>query len=340
MSRGIERVWARDGAGARALAPLSWLFGVAVACRNAAYDRGWLAQRALGLPAVSVGNLTVGGTGKTPVSAWVARWFATRGARPGLLLRGHGGDETLVHGMLAPGTVVVADPDRVAGAARAAAAGARVLVLDDAFQHRRARRDVDLVLVAAEQGGARRLLPAGPLREGRAALARAHALVVTRKSAGREAAEGVAADWAQGRLPTVVMHLEPTALVRGTDGGTMVADTERPLDGLRGLRVLAVSAIGNPAAFEAQLASAGADVEPLRFPDHHPFGAGDAEALARRAREADLVVCTLKDAVKLRSQWPAQAPPFWYLSQAVRVERGAGVLDGLLEPLLAADTPR
>lgn len=348
MSRSVEEIWRRDGLAAQALRPLSWIFGAVVAARNAAYDRGWLEQHALGLPALSVGNLSVGGTGKTPVSAWVAQQVIERGWRPAILLRGYGDDEPLVHRRLTPGAIVVADANRVAAAARARAEGAQVLILDDAFQHRRARREVDLVLVSAEQGGVHRLLPAGPLREGRHALRRAHALVVTRKSASAEEAEGVAAAWSEGvraaggatPLPTAVVHLAPGPLRAGVERAGMAwADTVRPLGSIAGQRVLAVSGVGAPDAFEAQLRGAGGEVASVAFPDHHAFSDAQVAAIARRASEVDLVVCTLKDVVKLGTRWPANAPPFWYLSQAVKVERGERVLADLVARLAPGVTP-
>ena len=143
MSRAIERIWAEDGPAAWALTPLSWIFSTAVAVKNVLYDIGLLRARKLALPAVSVGNLSVGGTGKTPVSAWVAAELARRGARPAIVLRGYGDDEVLVHRALNPGVPVIVDADRVRGAATAKAQGATVVVLDDAFQHRRAARDAD-----------------------------------------------------------------------------------------------------------------------------------------------------------------------------------------------------
>ena len=214
MSHAIERMWAKDSAAAWALTPLSWLFGAATGLRNLCYDLGVLRAIPLGLPTVSVGNLSVGGTGKTPVSAWVAAELIRLGARPAILLRGYGADEQLVHERLNPSVPVIADADRVAGAARARAVGATVLVLDDAFQHRRAARDVDLVLVATEQSGAHRLLPAGPLREGRASLRRASVLVLTRKSASLAEAEAAAARWSgfAGAPPTAILHLKAAEL--------------------------------------------------------------------------------------------------------------------------------
>lgn len=334
MTRLIDRIWERDGLGAAALTPLSWLFGVAAGARNLAYDRGVLSSHALGLPAVSVGNLSVGGTGKTPVAAWVAQELTRRGATPAILLRGHGDDEPLVHERLTPGVIVVADPDRVAGAHRALGAGATVLVLDDAFQHRRARRDLDIVLVAAEQGMARRLLPAGPLREGARALRRAQLLVVTRKTASAADAVDTAARWsaASPGLPSVRVHLAADALLPVTaDLPTAGAGA---LAALAGRRVLAISAIGAPAAFEGQLRSAGAKVESAAYPDHHAFTDVQIAELALRATRADIAVCTLKDAVKLEGRWPRQAPPLWYVSQLVVIEQGERILANLLDRLV------
>lgn len=338
MSHAIERIWAADGPAAWALTPLSWLFGAATATRNLLFDLGLLRSRSLGLPTISVGNLSVGGTGKTPVAAWVAQRLLAAGARPAILLRGYGDDEPQVHRLLTPGIPVIADADRVRGAAAARAQGATVLVLDDAFQHRQAHRDVDLVLVAAEQRAARRLLPAGPLREGKGALRRASLLVVTRKSASRGDAEACAAEWTgfAGAPESAVLALAPRELVAAS------ADEGREplaLSSLRGCAVLAISAIGNPEAFESQLTELGALVTAARYPDHHPFSAADLTALAAGAAPEMLVVCTLKDAVKLGNRWPRQAPPLWYLSQAVEVEYGAASLDRALRRLVPGSTP-
>lgn len=346
MSRLAERVWEANGVASAALVPLSWVYGALTWVRNAAFDAGLLRSHSLALPTVSVGNLSVGGTGKTPVSAWVAQELLRRGHRPAILMRGYGDDEPLVHRQLAPEALVVADPDRVAGARRARAHGATALVLDDGFQHRRARRDVDLVIVAAEQGTARRWLPAGPLRESAQGLRRADALLVTRKSATLAEAEAVAERWSQGvpGITVAVIHLAPGGLRRVADGDSGagesgdVAGSSSTMAGssppaLRGQRVLAVSAIGAPEAFEQQLRAEGAEVEGARYPDHHPFSAADIASLARRGEVAGMVVCTLKDAVKLGARWPRQGPPVWYLSQAVNVERGAEALHGLLDSL-------
>lgn len=334
MSRSLERIWRADRLGSRLLTPLSWLYGAVMATRNALFESGIRRATRLGAPTVSVGNLSVGGTGKTPVAAWVAGELLEMGAKPAVLLRGYGDDEPLVHARLNPSVPVFADPNRQRSAGRAIAEGATALVLDDAFQHRQAARDVDLVLVAAEQGQLRRLLPAGPLRESAMGLRRASLLIVTRKSASLDEAEAVAAAWTafEGAPPTAVAALKPGALMAASLGPE--APPSRPLSDLQGQEVLAVSGIGAPQAFEAQLRALGAEVAGLRYPDHHPFGTDDVAHILPRAEDGQFVVCTLKDAVKLGPRWPRQAPPLWYLSQAVEVERGADALSEALRRIV------
>jgi tetraacyldisaccharide 4'-kinase len=342
LARVAERVWYGADAGAAvaraALLPLEALFRLGASARGALYDRGLVRAQPTALPAVSVGNLTVGGTGKTPVAAALARRLRDAGARPALVLRGVGGDEPRVHALLNPDVPVVVAADRVAGTREAAAAGADVAVLDDAFQHRRAGRVLDLVLVAAERAGARaRLLPAGPYREPPAALRRAHLVAVTRKAASRDAAEARLAELARAApaVPQLLLHLRPDALHAWPGDGGDAAGVPA-LGALAGARVLAVSGIGDPRAFEAQLREAGADVRAAAFPDHHAYDARDTARLARHAGDVDFVVCTLKDAVKLGPLWPRGAPALWYVSQRVIVEQGERVLADALDRLLAA----
>lgn len=337
MSRAVERTWERDGVAVRALTPLSWLFRGIVALRNALYDLGVFRAQRLALPSVSVGNLSVGGTGKTPVAAWVASELLALGAKPAIVMRGYGADEPLVHQRLNPDVPVITNADRVAGAREAQVKGATVVVLDDAFQHRRAARDVDLVLISAEQAGSERLLPAGPLREGRGALRRATAVIVTRKSATLAEAEAVAAEWTgfAGAPPVAIAALSLGELQPAHRG----EGSALPLSVLRNARVLAISAIGNPVAFERQLQTLGAEVTSAAFPDHHPFSAQDAARLAADAASLDRAVCTLKDAVKLAPLWPRGAPQLWYLSQAVEVERGGALIREALRRLVPGAQP-
>lgn len=347
-ARGVEWLWFSPQAGARAarlaLAPFELAYGGVMALRGRLYDHGVLPTRPAPIPAVSVGNLTVGGTGKTPISAWLARELLVRGAKPAVVLRGYGGDETLVHRVLGSGTVVISSADRAAGIEQAAGRGCDVAVLDDAFQHRRAARTADVVLVSAERWSERRhLLPAGPWREPVDALRRASLVIITRKSLGADAARRVAASVARAApgVPTAIVHL---ALHELNSSGTAASPDSLPLDVLAGRRVLALSAIGDPRAFEGQLTALGAVVESRSFPDHHRFTADEVVRLSRTAAELaheggeglPVVVCTLKDAVKLAPRWPRKAPRLWYVSQQPEVESGRAELDALITRTLAA----
>jgi tetraacyldisaccharide 4'-kinase len=287
-----------------ALLPASALWRGAMATREMAYRNGWLATRDLPLPSVAIGNLTVGGSGKTPVAIWVAQHYVSRGLVPGILLRGYGADETLVHQHAVPEARVIADPDRAAGADRALARGAQVLVLDDAFQRLDVRRDLNIAVVSAETTRAVRWpLPAGPWREGLGALERADAAVVTRKRATLEAALMLAADL-QGRVkgPVAIAHLG----LRYVEG--MVSGIRHPASTLAGKRVVAASGIADPDAFVAQTKATGAAVQVATWKDHHDYRDEDVAWLAHAARRADHVVITQKDAVKLRNRWPASVP--------------------------------
>jgi len=272
--------------------------------REAAYRRGWVTTHDLPLPTIAVGNLTVGGSGKTPIAIWIARHFAAQGLKPGILLRGYGGDETLVHRRSVPEAVVVANADRVAGAEAAMAQGAQVLVLDDAYQRLDVRRDLNLAVVAAETTRAVRwAVPAGPWREGVEALDRADALIVTRKRATREAAE-VLADELATRVngPVAIAHLG----LRDLEG--LVSGRRVPASELAGKRVVAAAGIADPDAFVAQVKSIGAQVQVATWKDHHDYRDEDLAWLAHASRRADHVVMTEKDAVKLRDRWPASVP--------------------------------
>ena len=334
----VDRVWESAAIRARvaraALIPPSWLYASVSAARNLAYDLGWLRSRQLTLPSISVGNLTVGGTGKTPVSAFIAARLAELGARPAIVMRGYGGDEPLVHARLNPEIPVVIDADRVRGTGEAREKGCSVVVLDDAFQHRRARRDVDIVLLSADRAGPVRALPAGPWREPLTSLRRATVIIVTRKSASALRARDLLA---QARLfaphaATAIVHLAADRIIGCLSGESL------DLAALRGKAVLAIAAIADPRAFSTQLSDTGARVELATEADHHAYSAADASALARRAARAEFVICTLKDAVKLTPIWPREAPPLWYLSQRVMVESGAAELDAILAALAVAKT--
>ncbi len=324
----IEDVWYGDGVRARlarvALTPAAALYGVVTTLRNLMYDTGVIRTRASPIPVISVGNLTVGGTGKTPFTAYLVHLLRGMGRRPVIVLRGYGADEPVLHERLNPGVRVYASPDRAAGIKLAAAGGADVVVLDDAFQHRRAGRSLDVVLVSAEQWrDDLKILPAGPLRESLAGLRRAHLIVVTSKGADEGRINGVASRVAQiaPRVPVVRADFLMRHLV----------DAQKPerrmsLEQLAGAEVLAVAGVGDPSSFVAQLRAIGAHVTPRMFADHHAYSVAEVALISQKARDHKYVVTTGKDAVKLAPLWPAKAPPLWYVSQAVRITGGESVL--------------
>jgi tetraacyldisaccharide 4'-kinase len=330
--RFVDEIWEGDDAGDRlaraALSPFASLYGGVVKVRGQLYDRGILPSVRSPIPVISIGNLTVGGTGKTPVTSWTAQRLSEEGARPAIILRGYGGDEILVHQQLLPDVPVFAGKNRPEGIRLAAAQGATVAVLDDAFQHRRAERDADIVLVSADSWtGEVRLLPAGPWREPLESIKRATLAVITRKAASVAEASEVSRAVARvaPELPQTLVRLRISGLVEATNTGEV-----RNLSVLSGSKVIAISAIGDPTAFVHQLTLIGAEVTPISFADHHPFSADDAMRIAARSNDYDFIVCTLKDAVKLRTVWPAGARSLWYVSQSLDVEEGAANIDNLL----------
>lgn len=251
-----------------------------------------------GLRVVSVGNLAVGGTGKTPITSWVARVLAEQGAKPAIVLRGYGRDEVLLHREWTPDLPVVVGRDRSAAAEKARNAGADVAVLDDGFQHRRLDRALDLVLLAVEDPLRERLLPRGPYREPIAELRRATAVVLTRRSTSVDQARAFAAELIRGdRVPRGIVaacvHLE-------ADEVHTLAD-RRPVIASAPLRdPLVLTAVGRPDALrhDVEAMSEGV-VELLDYEDHHEFT--EEEARMARARAGDRpIVITEKDAVKLR----------------------------------------
>ena len=336
----VETLWYGDGAGARVaratLAPASWLYEAGVRLRDWRYSQSRDAVHASAIPVLSLGNITVGGTGKTPVAAWAAAKLRERGGHPAIVMRGYGDDETLVHARLNPDVPVIVDANRVRGAERAREAGADCAILDDGFQHRRIARIADWVLVAAERWrDDLRLLPSGPLREPMSAIGRANVIMITRKSAALASADEIAARLSVQfpQLGVAVCHLALDALVNARTGA------HRPLEWLADKRVVAAAAVGEPDAFFAQLRAVGARVEERRFRDHHAFDARDVRALAVAADRREGLVCTMKDVVKLAPLWTPAAAPLWYVSQIAVIERGESVLDHGLDAVLAARQP-
>ena len=337
----MERLWfGRDAvsrAARTALLPAERVFAGVSGLRTLLYDAGWVKGYAPPVPVVSVGNLTVGGTGKTPISAWIARWLRDHGGHPAIVMRGYGDDEPAVHRALNADVDVIVSADRARGVDEAVRRGADIAVLDDGFQHRQLRRDADIVLVSADQWPDEvRLLPAGPWREPLSAVRRADLVIVTRKAASDRMVDKVNERLARvaPRVPRMSVHLLPDELVR-VDGSE-----RRPIASLNGERVTAVAAIGDPSAFFRQLAAHAAEVREVSWRDHHRFTASDVARIVAESHGSARVVCTLKDAVKLRDLWPRTAPALWYVSQRVIVERGVGGIEQLLATALRTRSTR
>jgi tetraacyldisaccharide 4'-kinase len=310
-----DDVWNRRSVGGRlawlALQPASAVFAAAVALRNGAYALGALRAQRAAIGVVSVGNLSVGGTGKTPLTLWLARALAAGGASVGILLRGHAGrarrtmvvsrgngveaeveeagDEAVMLAKCFDGVVVIA-PQRVEGAALAAELGCDVVVLDDGFQHRALARDFDLVLVDARSGS---LLPAGPMREPWSSLARADAVAVVDKEGDGKAR---APQPLPANTPAFRVRFEPAALVQ-PDGGRW---HETPIAALSGTRVVLVAGIARPQPFYSAVRRWEPQIgEVFEYPDHHPYTSADWQRISRAARDASRIVTTEKDLVKL-----------------------------------------
>jgi len=334
----IESVWYGDGVAAHLgrglLWPISRIYDAVVTARNMMYDGRVLPRAMPAIPVISVGNLTVGGTGKTPFAAWLASQLQLRGRAPAVVLRGYGADEPAVHRRLNPSVPVVVNPDRAAATLDAQRRGADVAILDDGFQHRRIDRAADIVLMSAEQlARPRRLLPAGPWREPLTSARRADLLVVTRKSADDNVTRRVLEllREAASSVPVAVVRLQPVQLIDATSGeGRMLAR-------LKGARVVALTAIGEPDVFASQLRQLGANVTLLAYRDHHEFSDADLAAAAAQVGADGLAVCTLKDAVKLAHRWPPRSR-LWYVSQQLVVEQGAEEIDRVLRRALDART--
>ena len=358
--RRVDARLAERGGAIELLRVPAFLYGLVVDLRARLYDRGWLPSTKLDAPVVSVGNLTAGGTGKTPFVRFLVEELTRRGWRPGILSRGyrahaaseasersrepgttdrradgaaHENDEALMLERMLPGVARVQNPDRVAGGRELLRRGVEVIVLDDGFQHRRLRRDLDLVLVDATRPwglappaeaprAPRALLPRGLLRERPEELRRAHALVITRSDQISPEALVALEEELESLVPGLPILLAEHRARRlvGPDGVDLPS-------ALRGREVDLVSGLGNPEGFEASVRALGARIGVHRaFPDHHAYRPEDLDGLGEEGR---WLVTTAKDAVKLETL----GRPFRVLEVELALGRGAQVLEALLDAL-------
>jgi tetraacyldisaccharide 4'-kinase len=312
-------------------------YTLAVNRRNRQYDSGRRKVVRAGVPVVSVGNLTLGGTGKTPMVKWLARWLVEHDRRVAIVSRGYGAaaghqnDEALELEQALPGVPHVQNPNRAVAALRAIEEfHCDVIVLDDGFQHRRLGRNLDVVLLdALEPFGYDHVFPRGTLREPIGGLSRARVICLSRADLAsadqREEIHRRAAELAPQAAWSEAAHA-PSALVNSA-GGT------RPLEAIRGRRVAAFCGIGNPAGFRHTLAATGCDVTAWHeFPDHHAYTLADMEFLSKRIsrNSVGVAVCTHKDLVKV-ARPEINGVPLWAITVEIRFLSGQEALEKVLD---------
>ncbi|MBY0522347.1 MAG: tetraacyldisaccharide 4'-kinase [Gemmataceae bacterium] len=317
----------------------------AVQLRNLLYNRGWNRTERATVPVVSVGNLTAGGTGKTPCVEYVARHFRQQDVRVAILSRGYGSsdgpnDEALVLEENLPDVPHLQGPDRVALAHTAIEElESEILVLDDGFQHRRLARDLDLVLIdATNPWGHGHLLPRGLLREPPAGLQRADLVLLSRCDHVTEEA--------RGRLQDEVARLAPNVPIVETIHAPIEWTSNEqhtlPPDSVVGRPMAAFCGIGNPEAFRRTLTGLGAEPIAFRvFADHHAYTRSDVEDLrgwARRQAKDCVIVTTQKDLVKLRLVRLGERE-LWALRIGLHVCAGQDTLDRKLTAALGHRLP-
>ncbi|MEN8374425.1 MAG: tetraacyldisaccharide 4'-kinase [Gemmatimonadota bacterium] len=307
-----------------ALWPAELAYRGVSAARRAAYRRGLLRAHEPPIPVVSIGNLVLGGAGKTPVAAYIVRLLGELGARPALVHGDYARDEPDLHRRWNPDAPVIGDPSRIAAVRRAAQAGADVAVLDDGFQHLALARSLDVVLVPAERWqDAPRLLPRGPWREPPAALSRADFVALTHRGADERALAAARSGVARviGAPPGGDIVIEPASW------SPLGAPDQTTADGPAGPAV-AVCAIAHPEGFRSSATAAGCVVaELLGYRDHHEFTERDLDDIVAAASGRP-VVTTEKDEGKLARL--GQRVPVWVLRERVRVRRGSAALEDLL----------
>lgn len=318
----IRKVWERRGLLGNLLWPLllpcAFFYSLAIRVRNLLYTLRWMPSRKLPCATISVGNLTVGGTGKTPTTLWLAQELDQRGYRVAILSRGykrHGKKPLILEPGLNPSMPPAQQEDPLAagdepimmakvfghrvGVGKKRYEVARqllqhaavdVILLDDGFQHRQLKRDLDILLLGLDWNGW--LMPAGPFREPRSALSRADLFLVT----------GAREKW----QPWLTRYKKQSALFLGSlkprDLLTLDGDQWKalPLTVVSRSKVMAVCATANPASFYRMIHEWGGEItDTIEFPDHHVYSTKDWQKINRAARNIDFIVTTVKDVVKL-----------------------------------------
>jgi len=297
---------------------VSFCYRAGIAVWDAFYRTGVLKRYGAGVPVISVGNVTVGGSGKTPFTIYLAGRLKKEGRQPAVLIRGYGDDEWRLAAASLDGIPVIKGADRVAAAGEAVLNhNCDVVILDDGFQHRRLRRDFNVLLVDSNDPfGNGHLFPRGILREPLSALRRADAVVLTKSDLGSRNVDCLKKFFSEKMKIRRVFsgHYRAAGLAGVNDGADI------PLGSLRNARVTVFSGLADPAYFKFMVKKLGAVVEgELDFPDHHPYTAGDVAVITGQAAKSQswLILTTEKDAVKVKGlPVPEGAPPV----AALRIE--------------------
>lgn len=340
------------------LLALSLPYMLAVTIRNTYYDLVKRSARRVERPVLAIGNITVGGTGKTPMAAYFTTLLEQRGRKTAILLRGYKGksirfddarrdrgltqwriesDEAMVLKRLCPRAAVIIDADRVAGARRAIAGGADAVVLDDAFQHRRIGRDLDVVLIDATLPfGYGHMLPRGLLREPVSSLRRADVIVLTRSDEVDVSTKGMlTADLRRASGGKPIVHAVHRI-------GGFVDVEGRPVEDAEGsaMRAVIFAGIANFESFRHAVEGLGAQVlAAYQYPDHHDYSADEIAAFPDVAAnvDANVLLTTEKDAVKLAGRWPGEGCRLLALRLEIGFDpEGAEVLMRSIDAVLAA----
>jgi tetraacyldisaccharide 4'-kinase len=318
-----------------------WPYTLGVVFRNWQFDSGRRKSERVAVPVISVGNLTVGGTGKTPLVQWLAQWFRAHHIRVSIISRGYGAeqgganDEALELEQKLPDVPHVQNPSRVEAAKIAIEElDTQLILLDDAFQHRQIARDLDIVLVdALEPFGFEHLLPRGTLREPLAGFRRADVVVLTR-------ADVLEAKDRQAIRRRIEAYCPDVVWVEASHAPQIyLASTgaQAPIEAYSNQRVAAFCGIGNPAGFRQTLELCGCDVVAFReFPDHHAYGPADIVSLGEWANELNVsaVLCTCKDLVKIAVPKIGKRA-LWAVSIGMELLSGQEALEERLTPLVA-----
>jgi tetraacyldisaccharide 4'-kinase len=307
--------------------------------RNRRYDRRRLPIHRVHVPVVSVGNITLGGTGKTPTVEWLARWLSDQGVRVVLVSRGYGSrdgepnDEAMELARKLPQVPHLLDPDRASAAQRAIERhDAQLVLLDDGFQHRRLARDLDIVLLdASEPFGFGHVFPRGTLREPLAGLARADVIMLTRSQL-IDAAERARIRGQVARYAPAAVWVEANYVSEYLESPT---GQRQPVSTLASQSVAAFCGIGNPAGFRQSLIACGYQVFAAReLADHAAFTDANIRDLSQWADDLDVAaaICTCKDLVKIGDRWQS-SKPLWALAGRLDITQGYSELEAALHPL-------